>query len=432
MVPPVCLFKTPPTHPMSRLSEDYSTYVIPTYGRFDLDLESGSGSRVVDGAGREYLDFGAGIAVCSLGHAHPGVTEAVARQAATLVHTSNLYRTRPQAELARRLVDLTGPGKVFFCNSGAEANEGLIKLARRFGSSTCRHRIITFQGSFHGRTMACISATGQDKVKKDFGPLLEGFVHVPFGSLEAVREAAADDVVAVLVEPVQGEGGIHVASPDFLRGLRALCDERDMLLLFDEVQCGLGRTGHLRGWDAIAPEVRPDGVSWAKGIANGFPLGAFWVTSQCSDSRGVLCDLLSPGSHGTTYGGNPVACAAGLKVLEVIESEGLLENAVAMGALLADSLRGIDSGWISGVRSIGLMLGVQLNSPTNPFSKPIALEVVARAMDAGLLLIPAGESVVRFLPPLNTTAAEISEAVEKFHSVLKSLPAEAANQSNKS
>lgn len=408
---------------MTSLSEDYSHFVIPTYGRFDLDLASGSGSRVIDAAGREHLDFGAGIAVCSLGHAHPEVTQAIATQAATLVHTSNLYRTRPQAELARRLVELTGPGKIFFCNSGAEANEGLIKLARRYGSVSGRHRIVTFHGSFHGRTMACISATGQDKVKKGFGPLPDGFVHVPFGSLDAVREAAGEDAVAVLVEPVQGEGGIHVASPEFLRGLRALCDERDMVLLFDEVQCGLGRTGHLRGWDAIAPDVRPDGVSWAKGIANGFPLGAFWATSGRVDARGPLCDLLGPGSHGTTYGGNPVACAAGLKVLEVIDREQLLDNAISMGALLAESLRGLSSPWISEVRAVGLMIGVQLNAPSQPFPKPIAMEVVLRAMGEGLLVIPAGETVVRFLPPLNTTCSEITEAVEKFRSALDSLPA---------
>lgn len=408
---------------MSTIAEDYSHFVMPTYGRFDIDLVAGSGSRVSDAAGREYLDFGAGIAVCSLGHAHPEVTRAVARQAGTLVHTSNLYRTGPQAELAHRLVDLTGPGKIFFCNSGAEANEGLIKLARRFGFSTGRHRIVTFEGSFHGRTLACVSATGQEKVKKDFGPLLDGFAHVPFGNLDAVSETAGQDAVAVLVEPVQGEGGIHIASPEFLRGLRALCDERDMLLFFDEVQCGLGRTGYFRGWDAIAPEVRPDGVSWAKGIANGFPLGAFWATSERSDARGVLCDLLGPGSHGTTYGGNPVACAAGIAVLDVIEREGLLGNAIATGEFLADSLRGICSPWIKGVRAIGLMVGVELRQPVTPFSRPFALEVVTRAISAGLLLIPSGESVIRFLPPLNASRSEVSEAVEKFQAVLSALPA---------
>ncbi len=406
---------------MTSLAPDYSNFVIPTYGRFDLDLMSGSGSRVQDAEGREYLDFGAGIAVCSLGHAHPGITESVARQAGTLVHTSNLYRTRPQADLAKKLVELTGPGKVFFCNSGAEANEGLIKLARRFGASSARHRVVTFHGSFHGRTIACISATGQDKVKKDFGPLLEGFTHVPFGSLDAVREASGDDTIAVLVEPVQGEGGIHIATPEFLRGLRSLCDERDMLLMFDEVQCGLGRTGFLRGWDAIAPEVQPDAVSWAKGIANGFPLGAFWATSQREDSRGPLCDLLGPGSHGTTYGGNPVSCVAGLKVLDVIEREGLLENAIAMGADLADSLRVISNPWIAEIRAIGLMVGVQLRVPSTPLSKSIAMDVVTGAMSRGLLVIPAGETVIRFLPPLNTTREEIAEAVHIFTAVLNAL-----------
>lgn len=409
---------------MSSLASDYSAFVMPTYGRFDLDLESGSGCRVRDTSGRDYLDFGAGIAVCSLGHAHPDVTQAVAMQAGTLVHTSNLYRTRPQAELAHRLVELTGPGKVFFCNSGAEANEGLIKLARRYGAASGRHHIVTFQGSFHGRTMACISATGQDKVKKGFGPLLDGFTHVPYGSLEAVREAVGAGTVAVLVEPVQGEGGIHVATPEFLRGLREICDERDMLLMFDEVQCGLGRTGFLRGWDAIAPDVRPDAVSWAKGIANGFPLGAFWATSGRGDSRGVLCDLLGPGSHGTTYGGNPVGCAAGLAVLDVIQRDGLLDHAASLGAELGGLLRGISSPWIHEIRALGLMVGVQLRAPSSPLGKPIALEVVTRAMAGGLLVIPAGENVIRFLPPLNATGLEVAEAVEKFHAVLKSLPAD--------
>jgi acetylornithine/succinyldiaminopimelate/putrescine aminotransferase len=204
---------------MKPLAEDYARFVIPTYGRFDLDIESGSGCFIHDTSGRRILDFGAGIAVCSLGHAHPEVTSAVYEQAGKLVHASNLYRTGPQADLARRLVEVTGEGKVFFCNSGAEANEGLIKLARRFGSATGRSGILTFTGSFHGRTMACISATGQDKVKKDFGPLLPGFQHLPFGDLDAVRAAVDSNTIAILVEPIQGEGGIHPATADFLRGL---------------------------------------------------------------------------------------------------------------------------------------------------------------------------------------------------------------------
>ena len=410
---------------MKPLAEDYARFVIPTYGRFDLDIESGSGCFIHDASGRRFLDFGAGIAVCSLGHAHPEITSAVCGQAGKLVHTSNLYRTGPQADLARRLVEVTGEGKVFFCNSGAEANEGLIKLTRRFGSATGRSGILTFTGSFHGRTMACISATGQDKVKKDFGPLLPGFQHLPFGDLDAVRAAVDSNTIAILVEPIQGEGGIHPATADFLRGLRVICDERDMLLLFDEVQCGLGRTGHWCGWHAIAQDVQPDGVSWAKGIANGFPLGAFWASSRAIDERGPLCDLLGAGSHGTTYGGNPVCCAAGLKVLEIIERDGLLESARSLGEYLASSLRALANPHITEVRAIGLMIGVQLGNDIPKTTRPPALEVVTRAMSAGLLVIPAGETVVRFLPPLNVTRAEIDEALAKFSETIRSI--ESAN-----
>ncbi len=408
---------------MSQLSEDYARYVMPTYGRFDLDIEGGAGCRVRDFEGREYLDFGAGIAVCSLGHSHPEVAAAVAGQAGRLVHCSNLYRSEPQARLAKRLVEITGPGKIFFCNSGAEANEGLIKLARRFGSASGRHRIVTFTGSFHGRTMACITATGQDKVKKDFGPLLDGFVHAPFNDAGAARAAVDEKTAAILVEPVQGEGGIHPATPEFLRALRALCDEKNLLLLFDEVQCGLGRTGDWCGWRSIAPDVEPDGVSWAKGIANGFPLGSFWASSKSFDARGPLCDLLGAGSHGTTYGGNPVCCAAGSKVLEIIERDGLLAKSVELGSKLAAGLASIHSPWISEIRHLGLMIGVELSPAFPDLGRPPALEAVHRAMAAGLLLIPAGERVVRFLPPLNVQPAEIDEAVEKFAAVLGAVAA---------
>lgn len=405
---------------MKPLSEDYRDFIIPTYGRFDLDIDRGRGSRVWDFAGKEYLDFGAGIAVCSLGHSHPEVTAAVADQASRLVHSSNLYRTAPQAELAKRLVEVTGPGKVFFCNSGAEANEGLIKVARRFGSETGRFSILTFESSFHGRTMACISATGQDKVKKGFGPLLDGFRHLPFGNLGAVREAIDSHTIAILVEPIQGEGGIHIATPEFLKGLREICDRHNLLLLFDEVQCGLGRTGDWCGWHGIVKGVQPDAVSWAKGIANGFPLGSFWVSNRVADARGPLCDLLGPGSHGTTYGGNPVACAAALKVLEIIERDGLLLAARELGQVLSEKLRGLSSPLMADVRSIGLMTGVQL-APHFPKTERVpSLEVVVRCMQAGLLLIPSGEQVVRFLPPLNITRSEIDEAVEKFARVIHS------------
>ena len=389
---------------MTALSSLYADYVMPTYGRFDLDIARGSGCRVWDFEGREYLDFGAGIAVCSLGHAHPEVTKTVTEQASTLVHTSNLYRTAPQAELARRLVEFTGSGKVFFCNSGAEANEGLIKLTRKFGNQSGRYEILTFQNSFHGRTMAGISATAQEKIKKGFAPLLEGFVHLPYRDLNAVSTAIGPKTVAILVEPVQGEGGIHIATGEFLRGLRLICDEHDLLLLFDEIQCGLGRTGDWCGWKSLDSNIVPDGVSWAKGIANGFPLGAFWAAS----SRG-LCDLLGPGTHGTTYGGNPVCCAAALKVLEIIEREGLRQNATVQGAKLRDGLRALNSPRVREVRAIGLMIGFEL---TDAGDRNLAIPFVKKLMARGLLVIPAGERVIRLLPPLNVTGTEIDEALE--------------------
>jgi len=407
---------------MSTLAEKYREFIISTYGRFDLDIARGSGCRVWDFDGREYLDFGAGIAVCSLGHAHPEITEAVSKQAATLVHTSNFYRTAPQAELAEMLVKITGPGKIFFCNSGAEANEGLIKLARRFGSTTGRHEILTFEGSFHGRTMAGISATGQQKVKVGFGPLLDGFRHLPFGDLDAVKAAVGPSTVAILVEPVQGEGGIHIAREAFLTGLRELCDQRGLLLLFDEIQCGLGRTGEWCGWKSLAPKVVPDGVSWAKGIANGFPMGAFWIGGRQRDDRGPLCDLLGPGSHATTFGGNPVTCAAALKVLEIIGRDNLRASAVELGARLVGALRDARIPHVSEVRSLGLMVGVQLDKASfPPGPRPPSMEAVVRSMAEGLLAIPAGETVVRFLPPLNVTAAEIDEAVKKFAAAIGKL-----------
>jgi len=401
---------------MNELSSLYSEYVVPTYARLNLQIARGSGSRVWDFEGREYLDFGAGIAVCSLGHCHPEVTEAVSRQAATLVHASNLYGTKPQAELARGLAGLVPvPGKVFFCNSGAEANEGLIKLSRKFGSASGRYEILTFTQSFHGRTMAGISATGQEKVKAGFGPLLEGFRHLPYGDLDAVRRAVGPNTVAILLEPIQGEGGIHVAPAEFLTGLRELCDEKGLLLLFDEIQCGLGRTGTWGGWQSIA-EVVPDAISWAKGIANGFPLGAFWISRRAADDRGPLSDLLGAGSHGTTYGGNPVSCAAALKVLEIIERDGLLENTRVQGARLREKLMALRNPRIAEVRGVGLMVGIELAIPEGGEN---AGALVNRMIGHGLLAIPAGEKVIRFLPPLNITAEEVDGAVAKFDAFLR-------------
>jgi predicted acetylornithine/succinylornithine family transaminase len=409
-------------------AELYRDFVMPTYGRFDLELVRGQGSRVWDAAGKEYLDFGAGIAVCSLGHSHPSVVRALAEQAATLMHSSNLYLNRPQGELARKIVDLVGlGGKVFFCNSGAEANEGLYKLARKFGAPTGRYGIITFTNSFHGRTLGGISATGQEKVKTDFAPLVEGFLHVPFNDLAALEAAITPTTAAILLEPIQGEGGIHPATPEFLKGVRELCDRKNLLLLFDEIQCGLGRTGTWCAWRSILPKgAEPDAVSWAKGIANGYPLGAFWVGTRSAGSdvqgkeRGELCDLLSPGTHGTTYGGSPLCSTVGLTVLATIEKEELLANALHLGAYLKKSLEALSLPVIRQVKGIGLMIGIELRdlAPTEGTS---ALWITKELMKEGLLVIPSGERTIRLLPPLNISQAEADEALGKISRVLSNL-----------
>ena len=399
----------------------YRDYVMPTYGRFDLVLSRGDGAWVWDEAGKAYLDFGAGIAVCSLGHSHPKLSSAIADQAARLIHTSNLYMTRPQGELAKLIVDLVDlSGKVFFCNSGAEANEGLYKLARKFGAPTGRHEIITFTNSFHGRTLGGISATGQEKVKTGFSPLVEGFVHVPFNDLAAVEAAITPKTVAILLEPVQGEGGINPATPEFLKGVRALCDKHDLLLMFDEVQCGFGRTGDWCAWRTIVPTgVEPDAVSWAKGIANGVPLGAFWAGTR-STATVPLCDLLGPGTHGTTYGGNPLVAAAGLTVLLTIQEEGLLENARNLGLRLISELQAMNLPAIRLVRGVGLMIGIELNDLTGEGLPSI---IATKAlMAAGLLVIPSGERTIRLLPPLNITKTEADQALAILREVLSAFP----------
>lgn len=385
---------------------------MPTYGRFAVALVRGEGARVWDEDGRCYLDFTSGIAVNSLGHAHPALQKALAAQAATLVHTSNLFLTRPQAELAARLTSMVGaPGKVFFCNSGAEANEGLYKLARKHGAPRGRHGIISLDGSFHGRTLGGINATGQLKVKLGFGPVVEGFVNVP-ARLECVAQAIDERTAAILVEPIQGEGGVRPFPADFLRALRAMCDEHDLLLMFDEVQCGLGRTGSWCGWHAVgATDVVPDAVSWAKGIGGGFPLGAFWA-------REPYADLLGPGTHGTTYGGSPLACAAANAVFDTIEAENLLANARERGAQLAETVRSFPL--VREVRGAGLLLGIETDDFTANEGEEgtPALRLTKRLIKAGLLVVPAGDRVIRLLPPLNVTPAECAEAAEILRGVL--------------
>lgn len=413
--------------------ELYNEFVLPTYGRFPIVIERGEGCHVWDENGVEYLDFGAGIAVCSVGHSHPRLVKAIADQAARLIHTSNLYYTVPQAELAKRIAGYVGaPGKIFFCNSGGEANEGLYKLGRKYGSATGgkRHEIITFEGSFHGRTMGGISATAQQKVKTGFDPLLPGFRHVPFNDVPALLAAVNEKTIGILVEPIQGEGGINPANAAFLRTLRSICDEHDLLLMFDEVQCGLGRTGDWCGWKTLTgDDLSPDAISWAKGIAGGFPMGSFWVSSKAitlaGGSAGILADLFGPGTHGTTFGGTPLACAAAHAVFDIIEEEGLLDHATEMGAYVLEKVRALQSPHIREVRGAGLMIGIEFNAGLpqrlSQAGKTSSQIVVNLLHDQHQLSIPAGANVVRWLPPLNVTPADIDMAVSQLSAALAEL-----------
>ena len=400
-----------PNDPQST-TELYARHVVPTYGRFPLCLARGRGVRVWDEDGREFLDFTSGIAVNALGHSHPALRDALAAQAGELVHTSNLFLTRPQALLAARLEKMVGArGKVFFCNSGAEANEGLYKLARKHGSPQGRCGIITLDNSFHGRTLGGIAATGQSKVKLGFGPPVDGFVNVP-ARLECVANAIGPRTAAILVEPIQGEGGVRPLAAEFLRALRALCDEHTLLLMYDEVQCGLGRTGHWCGWHATgAADAVPDAISWAKGIGGGFPLGAFWV-------REPFADLLGPGTHGTTYGGSPLACAAANAIFETIEKEDLLANTRERGKQLREAVKKLPL--VREVRGAGLLLGAEIAdfTPHEGEEGAPALRLTKRLIKAGLLVVPAGDQTIRLLPPLNVSAEECDEAVAILREVL--------------
>ena len=383
----------------------YDRYVVPSYARYPHVFVRGKGARVWDADGKEYLDFGGGIAVNVLGHA--ALAEILAKQAGILVHCSNLYYTEPQGLLAKRLVELVGiEGKCFFCNSGGEANEALFKLARKFGNEHGgRYEILTFQNSFHGRTLAGISATGQEKVKHGFEPPVDGFRHVPFNDLDAVAKAVGPKTVAVLLEAIQGESGVRSATPECLRGLRRLCDERHLLLMFDEVQCGMGRTGEFCGFRIIAPDVQPDAISWAKGLAGGFPIGAIWVCTP-------YADVLGPGTHASTFGGTPLACSVALAVLDALKRDGLLRNAREIGEYFVGKLRALAAKCpaIREVRGIGLMIGIELKLEARP--------TVLKLAEHGLIGIAAGTNVVRFLPPLNITRAEVDEAMEKLERAL--------------
>ena len=403
------------------IRELFEQYVVPSYARFDLVLERGEGSHVWDANGKRYLDLGGGIAVCALGHAHPEITEALIEQSKKLVHTSNLYYTEPQARLAKRIVDLTAPGRIFFCNSGVEANEGLFKLARKFGQDQGRYEIITALDSFHGRTLAGIAATGQTKVKKGFDPAVAGFKHVPFNDLDALRAAITKSTVAILVEPIQGESGVMMATPEYLIGLRKLCDEQDLLLLFDEVQAGHFRTGKFHSWQRILEDGEtdslPDGISMAKGLGGGFPIGALWV-------REKLADVLSAGTHASTFGGTPLACAVALRVLDVVERNDLAANARRIGELLIDRLRRMQGKYprvVREVRGLGLMIGIEFQPDLRAFAreqKSPAIQVVDRLHEKGVLTVPAATSVIRLLPPLNLSESEADEGLHAIEEVI--------------
>jgi acetylornithine/N-succinyldiaminopimelate aminotransferase len=395
--------------------------VVPSYGRFDIALSHGSGSYVHDVTGKRYLDFGGGIAVTALGHCHPAITEALIEQSRKLVHVSNLYYHEPQGRLAEAIVNLIAPGKVFFCNSGAEANEGLYKLARKFGHDEGRFEILTAVNSFHGRTLAGIAATGQEKVKKGFEPMTPGFRHVPYNDLDAVRKAISPSTVAILIEGIQGEGGLTAASPEYLLGLRKLCDEKKMLLFLDGVQDGYFRTGKFLSYQRILESTGnmfiPDGVSMAKSLGGGFPIGAFWA-------REPYGDLLGPGTHASTFGGTPLGCAVALKILEVVREEKLADNARNMGEFLKSGLQALAKKFprvIHEVRGMGMMIGIELapDIPNLPgdTSKTQAVRFVNLLHAAGLLTIPAGAQVIRLLPALNLRANEAEEGLRIIESV---------------
>jgi len=406
--------------------ELFAKNVVPSYGRFEIVLSHGAGSYVFDVAGKRYLDLGGGIAVNCLGHAHPAITEALVEQSKKLIHVSNLYFTEPQGRLAAEIVKRIGAGKVFFSNSGAEANEGLFKLARKFGHDEGRFEILTATNSFHGRTLAGIAATGQEKVKKGFEPMTPGFRHIPFNDLEAARNAISPATVAILIEGVQGEGGVTPATPEFLLGLRALCDEKKLLLLMDGVQCGHYRTGRFQSFQKILEGVPggekflPDGLSMAKSLGGGFPIGAFWV-------RAPFADLLGPGTHATTFGGTPLACAVALKILQVIESEKLDEQARKLGGWMKSELERLAKNYptvVKNARGFGFMLGFELAEKIPAFAasdKSAAIQFVNRLHMAGVMAIPAGTHVIRLLPPLNLKPQEAAEGIAKIEELVKSL-----------
>jgi acetylornithine/N-succinyldiaminopimelate aminotransferase len=401
---------TPPTIVRTNTAELYDAYVMKNFPRAPLTLVRGQGVRVWDDTGKEYLDFASGIAVNALGHCHPVWVEAIRRQAGELIHVSNLYRNPNYGELARRIVQHAGPGRVFLCNSGTEANEALIKLARLHGvrksgeEGKC-YKIICAKNAFHGRTFGGMSATPQEKIQKGFRPLVPGFAFGEINNLQSFVDLVDGETAAIFLETVQGEGGVLPCTDEFLWGLRQLCDKHNLLLMLDEVQCGFGRTGTFYAFQHSG--VRADAVGMAKGIANGYPMGAIWVTEKHSE-------LFTPGSHGTTFGGSPLACAASLAVLDVIERENLLQKVAVNGAAWKAKLEKLVAEFPRQVKAVtgrGYMLGVMLHSDPVPY--------VAALRDLGFLCPSAGGNTIRLLPPLIATPDDLNRAADLIRTVLQ-------------
>ena len=393
--------------------EGFDESVMATYGRFPLALERGQGSKVWDTNGKEYLDFVAGIATCTLGHAHPVMIETATQQMQKLHHVSNLYYIPEQGELAKWLVEHSCADRVFFCNSGAEANEGAIKLARKYAHTVLGIKqpvILTAHASFHGRTLATITATGQPKYQQNFDPLMPGFQYVPYNDIAAIEAAIAQldaderKVAAILLEPLQGEGGVRPGDVAYFQQIRKICDEKGILLILDEVQVGMGRTGKFWGYENLG--IEPDIFTSAKGLGGGIPIGA----TLCKQ----FCNVFQPGDHASTFGGNPFACAVALSVCQTLEKEHLLQNVEQRGEQLRQGLKAIAANYpdhITEVRGWGLINGMELNADT----KLTAADIVKACMAEGLLLVPAGAKVIRFVPPLIVTAQEVDQALQAIH-----------------
>ncbi|MBA2840111.1 acetylornithine/N-succinyldiaminopimelate aminotransferase [Methanococcus maripaludis] len=388
-----------------QIISDEKKYVIGTYGRVPVVLVKGNGMSVFDTDGKEYLDFLAGIGVNNVGHCHPKVVEAIKNQAETLIHVSNIYYNVPQIELAKKLVNLSGLDKAFFCNSGAEANEAAIKLARKYTKANGKEgEIITMEHAFHGRTLTTITATPKAKYQEGFEPLPTGFKYIPFNDIEALKAGISEKTSAIMIEPVQGEGGIHPADKEYLKAVRKLCDENNIVLIFDEVQCGMGRTGTVFAYEQYG--VLPDIVTLAKGLGGGFPIGAMVAKSE-------IASVFTPGSHGTTFGGNPLACASSAAALDVIS--GLLDNTVEMGEYFKNSLKTLEEKYefVKEVRSLGLMVGVELTFNGS--------DIVSKMFQKGFLINCTSDTVLRFLPPLMVKKEHIDAMISALDEVFSEI-----------